>query len=153
MEYLTHYGFWIILGLVLLILEFTAPSLLLVFFGIGAIITSALTLAGIVSTLEVQILVFIVISVAVLFILRRKVARWMSGKVSGMGDQELDSTGLVGMSAVITSDFTHGRGRVELNGTGWDAQISDESAEAESIKVGDRVRVDRLVGNTLHVSK
>lgn len=40
-EWLTSYGFWFVLGLVLLILEWLSPGVMVLFFGLGALLVGA----------------------------------------------------------------------------------------------------------------
>ena len=81
-DLLSSYGFWLVLGLLLLISELAAPGVIAVFFGIGALVVGGLTFAGVIESLPVQLLCFSLVSLLALFGLRRRFQRWLRGDVS-----------------------------------------------------------------------
>lgn len=145
-ELLTSYGFWIVFGLLLLLSEWMLPGLVALFFGIGAILVGLLTATGVVQTLPVQLALFAVLSLASLFLLRRHCQLWMRGGVGDSAEGNYEDNTLVGRRAIVREPFVQGRGVVELNGSRWKADSS------EDLKVGDPVWVTSTIGILLHVS-
>lgn len=140
----TSSGFWLLLGLALLISEFFLPGLVAMFFGFGALVVGFLTWAGIMDGLVVQLLTFSAISTIALFALRRPSKRLLGG-----GDQDgnsEDDSGLLGCRVLVATDFANGIGAVQLNGAKWDAE-SDEP-----LKAGDAAWVVRHRGIILGVT-
>lgn len=138
--------FWILLGFVLIGVEIFALNMILVFFGVGALVVAALTALGLIDSLAIQLLVFAAVSLCVLFTLRRRFRAIFSGTTQ-RGGGGADDTGLAGRHATVTSEFSNGCGEVELGGTGWKA-ICESGA---SFKVGDTVRVTGSKGINLLV--
>jgi inner membrane protein len=132
---------WLALGLVLVALEMAAAGgFYVIFFGIAAIVISALRVVDLAGPAWVQLLLFSVISVASLLVFRQRLLkRW---QVEGPGG-DIDS--LVGDTAFALEDIAAGAvGRVELRGTTWSARNST----AETIARGRRctvTRTDRLM--------
>ena len=143
---LSGYAFWLLLGLLLLASEFFIPGLIAMFFGIAALIVGLLTLFGVIGSLSVQLMLFALISLATLFGLRRHFRRWLRGGVSEIPVADLDDSGLVGMRVMVISDFDHGVGHVQLNGSKWDAESTDP------LKSGDAAWVVSHRGIVLRIS-
>lgn len=141
----SSYGFWLVLGLLLLISELAAPGVIAVFFGIGALTVGILTLAGVIDSLPIQLLCFSLVSLLALFGLRRRFRRALRGNVSdrSSGPDEGDQ---VGARVAVLEDFEQGEGTVQLNGAKWDAE-SDEP-----LKAGDAAWVSAHRGIVLKVT-
>lgn len=144
-DLLSSYGFWLVLGLLLLISELAAPGVIAVFFGIGALVVGGLTFAGVIESLPVQLLCFSLVSLLALFGLRRRFQRWLRGDVSDRANGP-DAGDLVGARVSVLEDFSQGEGTVQLNGAKWDAE-SDEP-----LKTGDAAWVAAHRGIVLKVT-
>jgi len=129
---LNGYGFWLVLGFLLLISEVVAPGVVAVFFGIGALIVGALTYFGVIETLPVQLLWFALVSLAALFGLRKHFRRYLRGDVSNTAEAGPDRGDLIGARVVVLTDFHQGGGTIQLNGAKWDAE-SDEPLRAGDV--------------------
>lgn len=70
MDILSYGVIWAILGIVLIIAELMTMSFVLIFFGLGALLTSFFAWLGIAPDLKTQLLVFSVSSLAMLLMLR-----------------------------------------------------------------------------------
>jgi len=132
---------WLALGLVLIALELAASGgFYIIFFGVAAIIVTALTILGASGPTWSQLALFSILSVGSLLFFRSPMLRWM--KLDG-GSTDVDS--LVGETAVAKQDIPAGEiGRVELRGTSWTAR----NRSAELLANGRRcvvVGVDRLM--------
>lgn len=134
---------WFVVGLVFLVLELMAPGLIIVFFGIGAWIVAAICLLMPISV-NMQLIIFIVSSALVLLGLRNKFKTLFHGHTSNIQNQSKDMEGdFIGQRAVVKEKIIpHQSGRVELNGTLWNADASEEIAVGESVHV---VRRDNLL--------
>jgi membrane protein implicated in regulation of membrane protease activity len=132
---------WLALGLVLAAAELAAAGgFYIIFFGIAAIVISALDLLGVTGPLWVELLLFSVLSVVFLLFFRSPFMRWLKLDRDGV---DVDS--LVGETGVAKDDLPPGGlGRVELRGTVWTAR---NNSRTTAIAIGGRcavVRVDRL---------
>src|SRR5687767_2140032 len=108
---------WLVAGVLLILAEFFAPGVIIVFFGIGAILTSITTWAGWTSGLGSQAAMFAATSVVLLFGLRRFVKKWFVGHSANAGGMTDDD--FTGREArVITALPGRGEdGLVEIKGT------------------------------------
>ncbi|WP_421593839.1 NfeD family protein [Shinella sp. M27] len=138
---------WWVLGIVLLILEVMMPGVFLVWIGIAAIVTGALSLALWESafwTWQVQWLIFAVLSLAAALVGRRIVnAR---GRSSDQPYLNQRGQSLVGRTATLEQPIAEGRGRIRLDDTMWSVQGPD-------LPIGARVRVTASNGRDLTVEQ
>ena len=134
-EFLRPELIWFVIGLLLLLGEFVAPGLVIFFFGVGAWVTALLcwlTSIGV----NLQLLVFLVVSVVSLLALRK----WLKGVFYGhiTGEQSLteDLQDFIGERAVVTEAIAHKRpGKVELHGTDWEACADQEIAVGTAVEI------------------
>lgn len=136
---------WWVLGIVLLILEVLMPGVFLVWIGIAAIVTGALSLLLWEQAFwawQVQWLVFAVLSLVAALIGRRIVSA--RGQVTDQPHLNQRGQSLVGRTATLEQPITEGRGRIRLDDTMWSVQGPD-------LPVGARVRVTASNGRDLTV--
>lgn len=139
---------WFIAGLVLMLLEFAVPGVILVFFGLGAWVAAITTAIGFTSSLEAQIAVFTVSSIALLAILRKWIRDKFIGHVTGVQDPGTNLDEFTGKSVMVLSDIIPGTpGKVEFKGAHWSA------TSEENISAGERAIILGLDGLTLRVKK
>lgn len=114
---------WFILGVVLVIAEFIVPGLVIVFFGVGALLVSLLTWLGWVDSTSAQILWFIILSLVLLFGLRWFVKSWFVGGASKTGDSD-ELSDILGKEVRCLTAFSEGElyGKVEFKGANWKAR-------------------------------
>jgi membrane protein implicated in regulation of membrane protease activity len=129
---------WFIAGLVLLLTELFAPSLILMFFGLGAWIVTALYLLFNIG-LPTQLIVFAVSSIVLLVFLRKKLKPVFLGYVSSKQNTGQNLDDFFEKEAVVVARIEPGKpGKVEFNGVCWDA-VSDSSLDVDSrVKIIDR---------------
>ena len=129
---------WFIAGLVLLLTELFAPSLILVFFGLGAWIVTALYLLFNIG-LPTQLIVFPVSSIVLLVFLRNKLKPVFLGYVSSKQNSGQNMDDFFEKEAVVVARIEPGKpGKVEFNGVAWDA-VSDSIIDVDSrVKIIDR---------------
>ena len=81
---------WFIAGVALIVAEFVVPGLVVVFFGVGALLVSLLCWLGWVEQTSSQVLLFSLFSLVLLFGLRWLVKGWFVGhSKTGHGGDEL----------------------------------------------------------------
>ncbi|WP_193212485.1 NfeD family protein [Luteolibacter marinus] len=136
---------WLIAGVILVLAEFVAPGVIIVFFGVGAILTAITTWAGLTTGIGSQTAVFAVSSLIFLFGLRRYVKKWF------VGDSEA-------LAAECDDDFTGREARVitELPGQGADGMVEIKGANWKArsevpIPAGAIAVIERREGLTFHV--
>ena len=126
---------WMVLGCLLLALEITLPGFFLLWIGIAALVTGAVSLAFWDAgywTWEVQVLLFLVLAIASAY----AGSRVMRGS---SGDSDLPllnrrSEQMIGQLATLTEPIRDGRGRVRIGDTLWRVSGPD-------LPVGTQVRV------------
>jgi len=137
---------WIIVGLVLIISELLATSVVAVFFGIGAIVTGILLHFDLIESTAAQYLVFGLVTGSLLLLARGKMKRWFVGYTKDKDEHQSQLRKDIGERVQVHTDFVHGKGRVILNGVQWDA-VSDDP-----LKQGDVAFVTYNEGIRLTVS-
>ena len=136
---------WMVLGFALLAMEIVVPGVFLLWIGIAAILTGALSLqlwSWSLWTWQVQVLVFLALSL---------VSAFGGKKVMGGTEPESDepllnrrSEQLIGRTATLTEPIAEGVGRVRLGDTVWRVSGPD-------LPAGTRVRVVAARGGDLVV--
>jgi inner membrane protein len=136
---------WIVLGLALLALEIVVPGFFLLWIGIAALLTGALSLqlwdAGF-WVWQVQVPVFLVLSL---------LSAYAGQKIMGGRDDETDQPLLnrrgeqmIGRIATLTEPITDGRGRIRIDDTMWRVSGPD-------LPAGARVRVKAATDTDLEL--
>jgi membrane protein implicated in regulation of membrane protease activity len=141
--------FWFLLGIALMLLELLMPGFVVIFFGIGAIITAAITYFGLSGNLTVQIVIFLVTSIVSLVLFRRKWSASFKGVVARKFKQGESIDNIIGKKAVVKEDIIPGKlqGKVEFNGTMWDVECD------EHVKAGGVVEIIEQKNLKLKVKK
>lgn len=138
---------WWLVGLALLLMELGLPGLTLFFFGLGAIVTGFVCWVLGAISLQAQIWIFLLVSIASLVALRR----WLCKIFRGRRRENLPpgvEDDFVGRRCEVTHEILPDRpGRVELNGSTWSAEAEDR------IAVGERVLVIGRNALTLRVKQ
>jgi membrane protein implicated in regulation of membrane protease activity len=129
---------WFIAGLVLLLTELFAPSLILIFFGLGAWVVTALYLLFNIG-FPTQLIVFAVSSIVLLVFLRKKLKPVFLGYVSSKQNSGQNMDDFFEKEAVVVARIEPGKpGKVEFNGVAWDA-VSDDSIDVDfRVRIIDR---------------
>ena len=137
--------FWLVLFVVLLIIEIITMGLTTIWFAGGALVSCLLAFIGF--TLPVQIIVFLLMSTALL-VLTRPIAIKFFNKER----QKTNAESLIGQKAIVIEriDTIRGTGRAEVNGMEWSAK-TDEAEEM--IEPGTVVIIEGIQGVKLIVRK
>ena len=137
---------WIAIGVLLILSELMATSIVAVFFGVAAIVVGLLVQFGWIESGSMQFLFFSIISLALLFTARGRCKRWFVGHTIENNPQPSSLRHDIGNRVIAHSDFTQGTGRVILNGVQWSARSDDP------LKAGDVAWVVDNDGINLRVS-
>jgi len=122
---------WFLIGLVLLLIEFSAPGLVIFFFGLGAWFVAA-TCAFVPLELNGQLGLFLLVSVLLLVVLRKRLQQIFGGRRDKVvaDDENSQFTGQHGRLTEAVSDGQ--RGRMEINGTSWQVE-SDQQLDVGTL--------------------
>jgi membrane protein implicated in regulation of membrane protease activity len=136
---------WLIVGLIMLLAELVSVLLVFVFFAIGALLTALLASIGVLSSLEMQVIAFSVISLLSLLVLRKHARRLLDSR----GKQH-EYNEFVGETALVIRDIpAGGQGKIYYRGAEWKAISVSNSA----ISAGSKVVISRTDGIILVVEE
>jgi membrane protein implicated in regulation of membrane protease activity len=140
---------WFLVGVALALLEFAAPGVIVIFFGVAAWVVALASWAGLTPTLESQLLLFAVASAGLLFGLRNWIRGRLFGHVTGVQDLAVNLDEFTGKPVEVLVDVTPGshEGRVEFKGATWSAR------SREPIRKGEAACIERVDGLVLVVRK
>jgi membrane protein implicated in regulation of membrane protease activity len=143
MSFKIIFWYWWALAAVLLVFEMMLPGVVFLFLAIGALASGAFLLVVSDLSLELQLFVFAIVSVASAVVLRPTLKRLQQSRV---GDANLNARGdsLVGRTIVLDQPILAGQGRVKLGDGSWTVTGPDMAA-------GSRVRVAAVSGTELRV--
>ena len=123
---------WFVIGIGLAFLELQLPGFVVIFFGVGCLITAAVLLVWD-PGLDQQILIFLVGSVGSLLLLRKSLLKVFSGVSSKAGD--LDDTP-VGLRVKVVREITPELpGRISYRGSFWNAVADEAVASGETVEI------------------
>lgn len=126
---------WFIIGIALCLIEFAAPGLVFIFFGIGAIIVSVICMVFTIS-LTAQLLIFLATSFACLVFLRKRFRKIFIG---GVKDEVENVENFRGEKVVVKERISpNSPGKVELFGTLWNAESAASLEPGEIVEVIER---------------
>ncbi|HMY11207.1 MAG TPA: NfeD family protein [Turneriella sp.] len=146
MEYLNNFLYWVIGGAVLVLLEFLVPGLVVVFLGLGALLTGGVLYLGWIKEPVALLAFFGFSSILMLATLRRFVMRFYpsdSERVEADEDKLLIGQKATVISTVYPSDFS---GRIRFSGTTWSARSEGgEITEGAEVVIVGRENINFLV--------
>lgn len=141
---------WTVLGVILIIAEIFTPGFVLLWFGVGALAAAFAGLIG-VSSLTIQFLIFITVSVALTAASRTIFVNYFSRENTG-SDLKTGVDAMPGQigTVVSASQGALNEGAVKVYGSTWTAY----PAEGESpLRAGERVTVERVQGASIYVRR
>ena len=133
---------WLVLMVLLFIIEAATAGLTVIWFALGALAALIAALFG--AQIWLQVLWFLVVSIATLWFTRPLALKYLNGRsVATNADR------VVGMEGVVCEDIDNlaGTGAVKLDGKEWTAR----SGSGANIAKGAVVRVERIEGVKLIV--
>lgn len=130
---------WIVLGLILAALEMVVPGLVIIWFGIGALVTGIIAIF--IRSPYIQYGIFLVVSGLGVFL-----AQWIGKKITKPEPEPVGALRLTGVVGVVVKEIKPpDLGRVKVSGEEW-------LAEAKlPVGVGAKVKVLRVDGTHLIV--
>ncbi len=111
---------WMVLGFILLALEIVIPGVFLLWIGVGAILTGAVSLqlwGWPFWVWQVQVLLFLVLAVGSVFVGRRIMQAQEAGSDQPLLNKRAEQ--LVGRTAMLSEPIREGQGRIKLGDTLW----------------------------------
>ena len=133
---------WLALLILFVVTEGASVSLVSIWFAAGALAAVIAALLG--ASVVVQTVLFLVVSVALLALLRPILKRYVNPRI-----QKTNADSLIGKECVVTEpiDNLKACGRVKVGGMTWSAR----SVSGEDIPVGTIVKISRIEGVKLFV--
>lgn len=127
---------WTILGILFIFIEFFIPGVVIVFFGVGALITALTTWVGLTPSLTLQMVAFIVSSILLLVLLRKYMKKTFLGQAKGAAE-EINFNMEIGKIVPVIEFIQPGEvgGKVRYQGSNWKAKASEPIAPGESVKI------------------
>ncbi|MCO4320660.1 NfeD family protein [Aliidiomarina quisquiliarum] len=138
---------WIVVGILLIVSELLATSIVAVFIGVGALVTGILMQLGIIESSAAQYIVFGCVSLGSLLLVRKRCKTWFVGFTTDKTSKQQEFQQSIGDRVVVKTTFNQGHGRVVLNGVQWDARSTDE------LNAGDVAWVIKNDGITIVVGR
>ncbi len=140
---------WFIAALLFFILEIVTPGFVLMWFGVGALVSGLLDLAG-VHNATVQVIVFVAVSILLVTLSRTIFKRFFMRASPGAG-LKTNMDALIGKVGVVTEriDNELSNGRVLVEGQDWLARSSDNAP----VDPGARGRITQFEGARLTVER
>jgi len=141
---------WVLLGAILIVAEVFSSGFVLLWFGIGALAAAFAGLIGI-SNLGLQFLIFAGVSIALTAASRTIFINYFSREKTG-DSLRTGADALPGKIGIVVSSSRGGlkEGAVKVLGSTWTAFPADGE---EPLEAGERVRIERMEGASLWVSR
>ena len=131
---------WFIIGLVLLLLEFTLPGIIIFFFGIGAWITG-LVCFFVDIDVNVQLIIFLVSSVVLLLLFRKRIKGMFEKKEGEYPNLESPDEFRGRKVKVVREIAPDSPGKVEFRGTQWAAEADVSISEGATVEIVDKSNI------------
>lgn len=128
------YMVWIILGVVFAVLEFMIPGMIIIFFGIGAILIGILTTFMLQDNYVAQMIIFLILSILSLVLLRKYMKNTLVGDTADNHQFANDSIGEI---AHVTQEInsSEGKGHIKFRGSLWKATADEVIPEGSTVKI------------------
>ena len=136
------FWYWWAFAAVLLIMEMTLPGVVFMFLAVGAAAAGLVLLVVADTSIEIQLVIFAVISAASAVVLRPVLRRLQNE--AGPNKLNVRADVMVGRTMVLDEPILRGRGRIKLGDGSWTVTGPDMAA-------GTRVRVAAVDGAELRV--
>ncbi len=136
---------WLIIAVALAAIELSTLGLVSVWFAIGAVVALFASVFGV--GFWTQLIIFIVVSAAIMVTVRPLATKHLNSKV-----QKTNIDAVVGRKLIVKTDIDniHGTGKVDMDGSTWLAASKDDGIV---IHAGEEVRVVQVHGAKLIVER
>jgi membrane protein implicated in regulation of membrane protease activity len=147
MGFLNPELYWLIIGVMLLIMELALPAFVMFFFGLGALVTS-LVVWLVPMAIAWQLGLFIIASLVSLVLLRDMMRKMLFRPKKGEEEDRDEVWAVPGDRGVVSKTIAPpAEGRIKYGGSFWRATADEYIAEGEIIVVV------KQVGLVIHVEK
>ena len=119
---------WVFIAILFIIFELTTNTFVLLWFGISALVSAALSYLGF--DIYIQFAVFIVLSLALIFLTRK-----FAIKVTEEPTKKATSERLIGMKATVIKKLSDREAIVEVRGEKWSAIIPYDVDVEDVVKI------------------
>lgn len=142
---MTPVYFWLIFMLVFVVFELVTMGLTTIWFALGALV--ALAIAAVSGPIWLQIIAFVVVSIAALFGVRN-----IAKDFFNQNREKTNAFSLIGKKGIVTEQISniHAVGQVTVAGQEWTARAVDDSKVYEK---GEMVVIRAISGVKLMVEK
>ncbi len=136
---------WLVVAIVLAIIELSTMGLVTIWFAIGAVLSMIFALLG--ANIWIQLICFIVVSTVILVAVRPLAEKYVNRSI-----KKTNIDAAIGRKLIAKTDIDnlHGLGKVDMDGSTWIAQSSNDEI---IISAGEEVRVVKVVGARLIVER
>ena len=136
---------WLGLMIILGVIELLTLGLTSIWFAAGALVAFIVAMIGL--RFSIQLIVFVVVSLVLLFFTRPLAQKYLNS-----GTTKTNAEALIGRTVRVTGDVSNlkDEGQVTVNGLEWTARSADDT---QVFKKGDLVKVVRIEGVKLIVEK
>ncbi len=130
---------WLGVGVIFIVAELVVPAFIVIFFGVGALIAGATAFFG--SSVQVQLVVFGLSSLALILLLRRTMARIFTG--DDAEDEEEEDHAIGRVVEVAEAIEPPQPGRVKFQGSFWTARSADPAPAGSMVRIIKRDAADK----------
>lgn len=135
---------WLIIGAVLMLLELIVPGVYLFWLGAAAIAVGGL-LSFLPLSFIIQLLLFAIFSVIAL-IIGVKVYKDKNQDIETRHLNQVRGAEYIGKTYTLTTDVINNNGRLPIGDSVW-------SIQGENFLTGTKIKITKVVGNTLHYER
>lgn len=138
---------WFLAGLVLFLIELASPGILLVFFAAGAWIVALCLWLGIFDSFNAALAVFLITSVGLLLILRKRVKLIFRGTSASTVDPETALDEFAGRTATVVEEIDRHKnsGSVDYRGARWRARADTPISAGSTVQIVTRDNLTLIV--------
>lgn len=136
---------WLGLMIILGVIELLTLGLTSIWFAAGALVAFIVAMIGL--RFSIQLIVFVVVSLVLLFFTRPLAQKYLNSETT-----KTNAEALIGRTVRVTGDVSNlkDEGQVTVNGLEWTARSSDDT---QVFRKGDLVKIIRIEGVKLIVEK
>ncbi len=121
---------WLAIGVLLIVAELLIPGLIIVFFGVSALILSFLVWTGLITSVLPSVILWIVLSLLMVLVFRRLALKlFPSDRSYQLVEDDVNAIGAV-VEVTKTIDDNSTDGRIQFSGTSWPAVSNNGIIEA-----------------------
>lgn len=136
---------WLLLASIFIVVEIITLGLTTIWFGGGAFVAAIAAACG--ASLPVQIILFMAVSLALLFLTRPIAVKHLD-----VNTQKTNAEALIGQNAVVLQEINNlaETGQAKINGMEWTARTKEDGI---TVPAGENVKVVEIQGVKLLVEK